>query len=98
VVIDYTISIGNLVQVGAFAVMAIGAFFAVRGDIKVLRHDIKSIEHRQTILGTAFEAMGHIMRDIAVQNQRMGYMEKMIDELRHGKGLVRNGENDAYPS
>lgn len=97
-VIDYTISVGNLLQVAAFAMMAIGAFFAVRSDIKILRHDVKLIESKQSILGNAFENIGHVMRDIALQNQRMGYLEKMVDELRHGRGIVKNGEDNAHTS
>jgi hypothetical protein len=87
-VIDWTISLGNLLQIGAFVVVGIGAFFAVRSDIRVLRHDVQKIDLRQDGLQTTLTNMSTVLTTVAVQDTRLTMAEKTIDELRHGQGFV----------
>ena len=87
-VIDWTISIGNLLQVAAFLVVGVGAFFAVRSDIRVLRHDVKNIEQRQDSLGETMNHLSTVLTTVAVQDNRIGAAERMIEEMRHGQGFV----------
>jgi prefoldin subunit 5 len=86
---DWTINIGNIVQT---ITMLGGGFYIVlsmRGDIRVLRHDVNYLKQTQTALGEAFRQLGTILTQVAVQDNRISMIEKSVDEMRHGQGFIR---------
>ncbi len=87
-VIDWTVSVGNLLQIAAFLVAGIGAFFALRADIRILRHDMKTVQLRQEALADTMAAVSATMTTVAVQGARLDRAEETIKELRHGQGFV----------
>lgn len=87
-VIDWTISVGNLLQIIAFVGGGVWAFFALRADVRVVKHDMSNIKQRQDDLNEAFTQLGTILTKVAVQDQRLVAIEKTVDELRHGQGFV----------
>lgn len=87
--IDWTFSIGNLVQLAGFLVMAVALFYGLKGDIRVIRHDMRHMEQRQEALGEAVKQLGQVLQQVAVQDTRISMIEKTVDELRHGHGFVR---------
>lgn len=87
-VIDWTVSVGNILQVIAFIGAGLAMFFAMRADIRVIRHDLSNIKERQNILNEAFTQLGNILTKVAVQDERLNAMAKDIDEMRHGQGFV----------
>ena len=86
--IDWTISIGSLLQIGAFLAAGVGAFFALRSDIRILRHDMKNVQQEQIALGENLAQLTNVMTTLAVQQVRLDRAEKTIDEMRHGQGFV----------
>jgi hypothetical protein len=40
------------------------------------------------LLSAAMKSLGDVLSKIAVQENRLDQHEKLIDELRHGEGLV----------
>jgi hypothetical protein len=86
--IDWTISLGNLLQIGSFLAVGIGAFYAVRSDLRVLRHDVKALGDRQDGMQAALTNISTVLTTVAVQDVRLAMVEKTIDELRHGQGYV----------
>lgn len=87
-VIDWTISVGNLLQIVAFLVAGIGGFFALRGDIRILRHDMKNVQQEQIALGENLQQLTTVLTTLAVQGSRLDRAEESIKELRHGQGFV----------
>lgn len=87
--IDWTVSVGNLIQIFSIIGAGLTMFFAMKSDLKVLRHNIKHIEQRQEAFNEAFRQLGTILTQVAVQDSRLSMMEKWIDELRHGRGLIK---------
>ena len=87
-VIDWTISVGSLLQVVAFLVTGVGAFFALRSDIKVLTNDVKNLQQEQIELAKTMREITTVMTTMAVQQVRLDRAEKTIDEMRHGQGFV----------
>jgi hypothetical protein len=87
---DYTISIGNIIQIGAFIGTIVWMFLTMRADLGILRHDIQNIERRQDSLNEAFTQLGSILTSVAVQDNRLHMVEKNIEELRHGQGFISN--------
>lgn len=60
----------------------------MKGDINLVKHDIHYLQESQRALTEAFNQLGKILTQVAVQDQRINMMEKRIDELAHGKGIV----------
>lgn len=87
-VIDWTISVGNLLQIAVFLVVGIGAFFALRTDIKILHNQVRIINDRQDDLATTTTNISNTLTTVAVQGERINQMSKTIDEMRHGQGFV----------
>lgn len=86
--IDWTISFGNLLQIAAILGGGLTMFFTMRADIRVLRNDVQYIEERMNTLNEAFTQLGKILTQVAVQDNRLGMIEKSVDEIRHGKGFI----------
>lgn len=87
--IDWTISFGNILQMFAILAGGLAMFFTMRADIRIIRHDVKHIETGQKILNEAFAQLGTILTQVAVQDTRLGMIERAVDDLRHGQGFVR---------
>lgn len=87
--IDWTITFGNLIQIAAFVGGGLFMFFTMRSDIRVLRHDVGYIEDRISTLNEAFTQLGKILTQVAVQDSRLGMIEKAVDEIRHGQGFIK---------
>lgn len=85
---DWTISVGNILTIVSLVSTVLYMFFTMRTDIKVMRHDISSLEKGQTILNEAFVQLGKILTQVAVQDNRLFMLEKNMDEIKHGQGFV----------
>lgn len=87
--IDWTISVGNLLQMIAMIGGGVLVFFQLRTDVRVVKHDIANVKERQDILNEAFTQLGTVLTQVAVQDERLNQLSRQIDELRHGDGYVR---------
>lgn len=70
------------------ALGAVGFFYALKVQIDRLAGDIQHIKENQKSLQEAFSQLGSILTKVAVQDTRLNMIEKNLDEIRHGKGLV----------
>ena len=87
-VIDWNVSVGNLLQIVIIVGGGLWVFAQLRADMKVLVHDMGAMKQRQDDLGEAFKQLGAILTKVAVQDERLNQMAKSIDELRHGESFV----------
>lgn len=60
----------------------------IKADIRVVKHDMRTLAQRQDILGEAFKQQGDILKSVAVQDTRLDRIEEDIREIRHGEGFV----------
>lgn len=71
----------------------VGSVFALvynmKGDISLIKNDIFYLQRSQEALAEAFSQLGKILTQVAVQDNRLNMIEKRMDELAHGKGLVK---------
>ena len=88
-ILEYTITIGSILQTVVYTAAAVAFFYAMRTDINILKHDMRNLQDNQRTMTEAFSQLGRILTSIAVQDNRIVMLEKYIDELRHGKGLVQ---------
>jgi len=73
------------------AIAAGGVFSFVlylKSEITSLRSDVTQIKEHQKMLMDAIHQLNTILTKIAVQEARLNMIEKDIDEIRHGKGMV----------
>ena len=92
--IDWTINVGNLITIFTIVGGGIFALSNMQSSIISLREDVLHIEKRQDSLNEAFNQLGKILTQVAVQDSRLNMVEKNIDELRHGRGYIRPPKND----
>lgn len=88
-ILEYTITIGSILQTVVYTAAAVAFFYAMRTDISILKHDMRNLQDNQRAMTEAFAHLGKILTQVAVQDNRLVMLEKNLDELRHGKGLVQ---------
>jgi hypothetical protein len=92
-VIENTISWGNILTI-LTVVGSVAAFmWTMRGDINIVKNDIKYLQESQKALAEAFSQLGKILTAVAVQDTRISMIERRIDELSHGHGYVDARKN-----
>lgn len=87
-VIENTISWGNILTILAVVGSAITFIWTMKGDINIVKNDIRYLQDSQKALSEAFSQLGKILTAVAVQDTRISMIEKKVDELAHGKGYV----------
>lgn len=88
--LGWEINVGHILQILVMAATVIGVFYGMRGEVRVLRHDVRHIEKQLEHLSEAFSQLGNILTKVAVQDARLSMIEKHVDELKHGRGFVDN--------
>lgn len=96
-VFDATITIGNVIEI--LTIAGGGAIFLVRtgGDIRVMKADMGHLKGTVTALTAAFDKLGTVLTQVAVQDTRLVALEKRIEELAHGRGFVQHEVNGEWP-
>lgn len=87
-ILEYTITIGSILQTVVYTAAAVAFFYAMRTDISILKHDMRNLQENQKTMTEAFSQLSKVLTTIAVQDNRIVMIEKYIDEIRHGKGFV----------
>lgn len=62
--------------------------WTMKGDINIVKNDIRYLQDSQKALAEAFSQLGKILTSVAVQDTRLTMIEKKLDELAHGHGYV----------
>lgn len=86
---DWTISVGNLINVVVLVTGALMFFVNIKSDIKNIKYKVHQLTSEQQAMTEAFKQLGAILTQVAVQDTRIQHVEKQIDELRHGQGFVK---------
>lgn len=81
---DFSIRLGDIMQVVAFVGMAAFAFASIRGTLNLHSLRLTNIEK---VMG---ETSG-LVTNLAVQNNRLENIEHDIQDLRRGKGFITSG-------
>lgn len=79
--IDYTITIGNLIEVGAFVGGGFVALISMRGTVNTLKNDVIDMK-------TEIKKVGDVLIKMAVTDTRLSNVEQDIRELKHGEGFI----------
>lgn len=88
-IIEYTISIGNIFTILAVLGGAMTFIYTIKNEISLVQSDVRHLEDGQRSLAEAFSQLGKILTAVAVQDSRINMIEKRFDELSHGRGFIR---------
>jgi DNA repair ATPase RecN len=86
--IDFSISIGNIITIFTVVGSVMALMYSMKGDITIVKHDVHYLQQSHKALTEAFAQLGKVLTQVAVQDQRINMVEKRLDELAHGKGIV----------
>lgn len=88
--VDTSITVGNIVEI--LSIIGGGFLVAIRmgGDIRVMKTDMAHLKTTVGALTTAFDRLGTILTQVAVQDARLVALEKRLDELAHGHGFIQD--------
>lgn len=86
--IDYSVSLGNILTIFSVVGSVMALLYNMKGDITIVKHDIHYLQESHKALTEAFTQLGRVLTQVAVQDQRINMLEKRLDELAHGDGIV----------
>lgn len=91
-VIDYTITIGNLVEITSIIGGGLLVMITLRGDVANMKAEVGQIQ-------VEIKKIGDVLINQADQNRRIIHLEEDVREMRHGRGFVqhRGGIDGEYP-
>lgn len=90
--IEYTISLGNILTILGVVGSTMALLYNMKGDIVIVKHDIHYLQESHKALTEAFASLGKVLTQVAVQDNRLNMIERRIDELAHGEGYVGKRE------
>ena len=88
---DWTISIANILT----AAFVIGgwfyAFFQLKSDVRIVKHDMKNIMLRQELHSESLTQLTQILTKVAVQEERFNHLERRIEASETDIRDIQNG-------
>lgn len=85
---DWTISLGNVLTIVAAIGALTTAWFALRMDVRILRHDLRNTDLRVEAISETMNAIQNLLVKVAVQDERINALDNRVNDLAHGKGFV----------
>jgi hypothetical protein len=94
--VDYTITIGNMIEIGSIVIGGFIVFMTLRYDVRALKSDTTGLKVDFTSMQSEIKKLGDILINLADirgeikgLTQRVFTSEQDIRELRHGDGFIQ---------
>lgn len=81
-VIDYTITVGNLVEIASIIGGGLLVMITLRGDVANMKIEVGEIQNE-------IKKIGDVLINQADQNRRIIHLEDDLRELRRGRGWIQ---------
>ena len=88
--IDYSITIGNIIEIGTIIGGGLLALVTLRATVNNLKEDM-------TDMKTEIKKVGEVLVKMAVTQTRLDNVEQDIRDLKHGRGFIQGNANGEYP-
>lgn len=92
--IDYTITVGNIIEIGTIVVGGIATLVTLRNTVNNLKNDM-------TDMKAEIKKVGEVLVTLAVTTKRLDHVEEDIRDLKRGQGFIQprseGGINGEYP-
>jgi hypothetical protein len=93
--IDYTITIGNIIEIASIVGGGLAVLWTLKADVTALKLDLTAMQTEIKKLGEILVNLADIRGEIRVLETRVTASEQDIRELRHGHGLLRGPAGQA---
>src|SRR5258708_9102339 len=95
-VIDYTITVGNLIEIASIIGGGLMVMVTLRGEVANMKAEVGAIQ-------IEIKKIGDVLITQADQNRRILHLEEEFRELRHGHGFIQtrlavSGLHGQHPS
>jgi len=80
--IDYTITVGNIVEIGSIVVGGLYALATIKSNVGLLKTEVSEMQ-------SEIKKISEVLINQADQNRRIIHLEEDVRELRHGRGFVQ---------
>lgn len=89
ILFEPTVTLGAIAQTLVLLGGIIGWGMKINTDISSIKTDISNLQTSNKNFAQAFNQLGTILTQVAVQDNRILNVERRTDELAHGKGFIR---------
>lgn len=83
-----TVTAGLIVQTVVLGITFTVFLQGMKSQLSLIKNDVRYLQEAQKSLAEAFTQLGRVLTSVAVQDNRINMIEKRLDELSHGKGMV----------
>lgn len=83
-----TITFGLILQTIILGTTIYTFLYNMKNQLSLMKNDIAHLQQSQESLAEAFKQLGKVLTSVAVQDTRINMIEKRLDELAHGKGII----------
>ena len=90
VMIEQTITIGNIIEIAVIAGGGISVFVTMRNTVNNIKEQVEGIQ-------AEIKKLADVITKMAVMDIRLTNLEQDIRELRHGEGWIVKPPNVAGP-
>lgn len=87
--IDPTITLGNMIEIGSIAIGGLAVFFKQNSNIGFMKKEI-------TEMGAEIKKLADIITSVALADLRLTRAENDIYELKHGVGFIQTSIDGEY--
>lgn len=88
-VIDYTITIGNIVEIAAIVGGGFLFLLSLKNTVGNLKEDVVGLQNE-------IEKIGQVLIQMAVTTTRLDNHDREISDLKHGRGFIRDAIEREY--
>jgi len=81
-VIDYTITLGNMIEIGSIVIGGLYALATIKSNVGLLKTEVGEMQ-------IEIKKISDVLINQADQNRRIIHLEEDVRELRHGRGFVQ---------
>lgn len=86
---EWSVTAGGLINLATLVLGIGGLYYGIVNKVELIKYDVGHLKKSNEALTEAFKQLGNILVKVAVQDERIQQVEHMLNELRHGKGMVK---------
>ena len=92
-VIDYTITIGNIIEIGSIVGGGVLVLMTLKSDVSALKAGAVTLRDELSDMQKELKQIGQVLITQAAQNQRIMHLEEDLRALRRGEGWITSRNN-----
>lgn len=92
VMIEQTITIGNIIEIAVIGAGGISVFVTMRNTVASIKREVDSMQVELKKLGEILIAQANMRGEMRVLDTRVLAVEGDIRDLQHGRGFIRPPE------